>query len=73
MKTITIELAENEALWIVDKVAKECLRGNEVVDSLADCTDPDIQKELEMAKEIVTTLAKLGLKIVTALKSIEDE
>lgn len=61
-----VELTQNEAMWILDKVAKECARGEEAIDRLKDSKEPSIMRALKMAREIVETLAKLGIKIANA-------
>ena len=64
---ITISLTTNEALWIVDKCVKECVRGQAAVNGLADEKDPDIQAAVQTAREVLVAIATLGQKVTKAL------
>ena len=70
---MTVELTKNEALWIMDKAAKECVKGHAAIEAFSDEEDNEIKAHLEMAKQIVKTLAELGLKIADALSKELDE
>lgn len=62
-----IELERNEVMWIIDQCAKEVVRGNSVISKVED--RDDLKEEIEMAREIVTILASLGLKLTNALEA----
>lgn len=62
-----IELEPNEVLWIIDKCAKEVVRGNMVIAGVEGRSD--LKEEVETAKEIVNILASLGLKLTNALEA----
>ena len=62
-----IELERNEVMWILDQCAKEVVRGNIVI-SAVEGRD-DLKEEIEAAREIVSSLASLGLKLTGALEA----
>ncbi len=62
-----IELERNEVMWIIDQCTKEVVRGNIVISEVED--RDDLKEEIGMAREIVTILASLGLKLTNALEA----
>ena len=68
-KTISIELTKSEAMWILEKATGEALRGKSAIAMLesinADGKDNEL---LEIARETVSMITDLGLKIGNALK-----
>ena len=70
---MTVELTKNEALWIMDKVAKKCVRGQAAINALSDETDEEIKAHVETAGKIVKALAELGLKIADAFPKEPDK
>lgn len=70
---MTVELTENEALWIMDKAAKECVKGQSVINAFSDETDAEIKDRIEMTRKIVKALAELGLKIADAFPKEPDK
>lgn len=70
---MTIELTPNEALWIMDKAAKECVKGQSVIDAFSDETDAEIKCRIEETRKFVKAIAELGLKIAGAFPKEPDK
>lgn len=73
---MTVELTKNEAMWIIDKAAKTCAKGEAVISKF---TDEQLEKDkitrgaVKDARRIIEAIAKLGLKISNALEKELDE
>lgn len=70
---MTVELTKNEAMWIIDRAAKECVKGQAAIDALSDETDDEIKSHVDTARNIVKALAELGLKIADAFSKELDK
>ena len=66
-----IELSVNEAMWINDKIAQECIRGQKAIDNIKD--DESMKEAVDMAREIVVKLSKLGIRLCHAIEKELDE
>lgn len=64
-----IELTASEVMWILDKVATEVARGKVLIDENNDEKDPGLSTLVEMAKEVVEALSKLGVKLTDAMSA----
>lgn len=72
---MTIELTKNEAMWIIDKAAKTCVKGELAIGSFSEDeikNDDELRKSVRDARAIVDAIAKLGLKIANALEKELD-
>lgn len=73
---MTVELTKNEAMWIIDKAAKTCARGELVISGFTDEQlekDKDTKDAVKAAREILEAVARLGLKITNALEKELDK
>jgi hypothetical protein len=70
---MTIELTENEVMWIIDKVSTECVKGTAAIAGIGEPDDDDLKKAVNTAKEVVKALAELGLKLTKAMTAELDK
>ena len=63
-----IEINKNEALWLLDKITNECIRGQIAIAGVGEPTSDEMVKAVKDAKSIIRKLTDRGMRITDALE-----